>query len=78
MPVKSDDLYYVQTSSVKSQNLGVPIDVTISDAAGTYTMKYSVLSYAYAVNDKSDNNKLIDVVNSLYLYNQAAINYFAQ
>lgn len=64
--------YYIDVADIQANMLGKTSNVTVGD----YTISYSPMSYAYAVlaSDITTYN-LKTLVSSLYLYNQAAVNY---
>lgn len=64
--------YYIDVTDIQANMFGKANDVTIGD----YTISYSPMSYVYAVlaSDITTYN-LKTLVSSLYLYNQAAVNY---
>ena len=78
LPVtERDGMYYVDVASVAAQDLDAGYTVTIHDGTTSTTVTASALSYCYNVlyADPEDET-LKDLVKALYLYNQAANNYF--
>ena len=80
-PVFVNGEYYVGVTNILSNALDNPYSVTVRNAndsvIGTVS-NYSALSYVYRVLELNGNNNqnLVNLVKGLYLYNQAANNYF--
>ena len=79
-PVQSDGKWYVEIANISAKDLDKTYTLTVSSAEGKIvTIKASALSYVYAVlNGGSNEATLIDLVKGLYLYNQAANEYFGK
>ena len=71
----------MDVTNIAAKDLDVAYTVTVSSGAGTiWTIQASVLTYAYAVLSSNATNidSLKDVARALYLYNEAANDYFSQ
>ena len=71
---------YVEVPNIAAQRLNITFSYEVTDGTDTYYIRVSPLSYAYIVlnlysNDESKAN-LCNLVKAMYLYNQAAIDYF--
>jgi hypothetical protein len=75
---KRGNLYYVDVTNIAAKDLNKSFTVSINDGAETYDVTYSPMNYCYNVL-KSDaaSATMKDVAKAIYLYNQAAIEYFA-
>lgn len=65
--------YCIEIENISANQLGKVYAVKI----GNYTLNFSALSYANIVLNKSGDANLINLMKALYLYNQAAVAYFA-
>ena len=65
--------YCLEIENISASELGTKYAVKI----GNYTLNFSALSYANIVLNKSGDANLINLLKALYLYNQAAVAYFA-
>ena len=65
--------YCIEIENISADQLGTAYAVKI----GNYTLNFSALSYANIVLNKSGDANLINLMKALYLYNQAAVTYFA-
>ena len=65
--------YCLEIENISAHQLGKAYAVKI----GNYTLNFSALSYANIVLNKSGDANLINLLKALYLYNQAAVAYFA-
>ena len=65
--------YCIEIENISADQLGTAYAVKI----GNYTLNFSALSYANIVLNKSGDANLINLMKALYLYNQAAVAYFA-
>ena len=66
--------YCITIENIAAKNLGVAYEIIIGD----YVVNASALTYAYsALSYDGASAGIVDVVKALYLYNQAAIAYFA-
>ena len=65
--------YCIEIENISADQLGAAYAVKI----GNYTLNFSALSYANIVLNKSGDANLINLLKALYLYNQAAVAYFA-
>ena len=65
--------YCIEIENISANQLGTVYAVKI----GNYTLNFSALSYANIVLNKSGDANLINLLKALYLYNQAAVAYFA-
>ncbi len=70
-PVKNGGYYEVKVSDIPAHKLHEMYEVKVGDL----TLNYGVFSYCYTASSKTTNQKLIDVANALYAYNQAAVEY---
>jgi hypothetical protein len=77
-PVEKDGKWYVEILNISAKDLDKLYTVTVSSAEGkVVTVKTSALSYACKVlNTDGTDEKLVNLVKGLYLYNQAANAYF--
>ena len=75
---KRGNLYYVDVTNIAAKDLNKSFTVSINDGAETYEVTYSPMNYCYNVL-KSDaaSETMKNVAKAIYLYNQAAIEYFA-
>ena len=72
-----DGMHYVDVTAVAAQYLDQNYTVTIHDGEDETTVSASALSYCYTVLKAApDDETLKDLVKALFLYNQAADNYF--
>ena len=69
----ANDTYCLEIENISANQLGTVYAVKI----GNYTLNFSALSYANIVLNKSGDANLINLLKALYLYNQAAVAYFA-
>ena len=65
--------YCIEIENISADQLGTVYAVKI----GNYTLNFSALSYANIVLNNSGDANLVNLMKALYLYNQAAIAYFA-
>lgn len=65
--------YCFEIENISANQLGTVYAVKI----GGYTLNFSALSYANIVLNKSGDTNLVNLIKALYLYNQAAVAYFA-
>lgn len=72
-PVAKQDYYYIDIENISADKLGTAHTVKINET--TVISNYSALSYAKTVLDKSADNNLQNLVNTLYLYNKKALAY---
>ena len=73
---KSGSYYYVEFS-VAAKNLAKPYHVEVSNADGVHiAIDYSAFSYVESRIHTTDDAQLKLLMKSMYLYNQAAIEYF--
>ena len=68
--------YYIEQKNIASGLLSTVYTFSVSDGKNTYTVKSSVLSYAYSRQEKSSDANVKNMVKLLYLYSQAADAYF--
>ncbi len=68
--------YYVSIPGIAAKDLSVLHTVKVSYGSSSCTFKVAALTYANKVLDASSNQDLITCMKALYLYNQAAKNYF--
>lgn len=74
---ENSDLYYVTVDNIAAKNLDAIIDIVVSDGKSTSTMELYALSYVLrALNSTTVKPELQNVSRALYLYNQAANQYF--
>ena len=72
-PVKrSDNLYYVEILNVASGDLDTMYTVTV----GSFSVKYSALTYAYNQLRNSTNTALRSLLQAMVVYNRRANDYF--
>jgi hypothetical protein len=74
--VKSGKYYCVDIDNISPQNLDKEFVVTVSDGNYKLDVTYSVMSYCYASLVRNSNINLQNAMKALYLYNQAAKEYF--
>lgn len=76
-PEKSGDFYYVYLRNIRPQNLDEKYSFTVSDGTNTTTFVYSAYTYMKNVLDNaaSYNTELVNLMNAMYYYNQAANTY---
>ena len=65
--------YCMEIENISADQLGTVYAVKIGD----YTLNFSALSYANIVLNNSGDSNLVNLMKALYLYNQAAVAYFA-
>ena len=73
-------LYYVDVENISAPDLDEIFVVTIDDGTNTADVAFSPMSYVASVRENAQgvhNEILRDLVSALYLYNQAANEYFA-
>jgi hypothetical protein len=73
---KSGNLYYVDISNIAPQDLDEIYTVTVSDGNYKLDVNYTAMSYCYVALKTSSNANLKNAVKAIYLYNQAANEYF--
>ena len=73
----SADKYYIALPNIKAKDLDIVHEYSVTDGTDTYTFLFSPLSYAYKIINESTNASMKDLARALYLYNQAANEYFA-
>jgi len=74
-------LYYVDVVGISAKDLDEDVTITIHDGTNTAEVSFNPMAYCQAVqNDTtgSFNENMKNLVTSLYLYNQAANNYFEE
>ena len=69
----ANNTYCLEIENISANQLGTVYTVKI----GGYTLNFSALSYANIVLNKSADVNLVNLMKALYLYNQAAVEYFA-
>ena len=75
-PVQKGKDYYVEVANIYAKDLGTSHVFEVTKANETLQVSYSVLGYAYsAMQDEKTPQALKDVVNSMYVYHQAALAY---
>lgn len=78
-PVAKDGMYYVEVADINPQDLGADITVTVTSGTENLSVNYSPLSYMVRMYEKeSTSNATKALVQALYAYYQAAVNYHAQ
>ena len=78
-PFLTSNGYAVEIPNIAAKDLDLMNTVEVSDSEGVcLTVRYSALSYAYLVvnTNNLDDIKNIEACKALYLYNQAANDYF--
>ena len=73
---KSGKEWVAKITGITAKNLGTQYTLTIKNGSTTSTQKYCALSWAYNVLDKGTSAKAIPLAKALYLYQQAAVEYF--
>ena len=69
--------YYVALPNIAAQDLDIVHEYSVTDGTDTYSFSFSPLSYVYKIIDGSTNESMINLAKALFLYNQAANEYFA-
>ena len=74
------ECWMIEIPNVAAKDLDKVYSTAVTNAAGVKVLvvKYSALSYAYSTLQNSTDEKLINLVKGIYLYNQAANVYFAK
>ena len=67
---------YVDIPNISAKNLSDTFTLTVSDGAETTNVQCCPLSYCYNILSKETDSDLLNTVRALYLYNEAANNYF--
>ena len=77
-PVNTEKGWMVEIPNISAKDLDKLYEMKIADGEGaTYTVKFSALSYAYGVlTTEGQSAEQVALVKGLYLYNQAANEYF--
>jgi len=71
--------YYVTVENIAAKELGLARTIRVARDNETMTIACSALSYAYkALTSETSGDNLRNTMRALYLYNQAAIDYFAE
>ena len=78
--METDDGYMIEITNIAAKDLDRFYKVEVRDSEGVcLTVKYCALSYAYLVLSlDSQPADLVELMQALYLYNQAANTYFAK
>ena len=74
-----DDLYYFEISGISANSITKTYSLWIYDnydIRNAFYLDYSVLSYAYDAQTKSNNIDLIKLINSMYHYSKANLKYY--
>ena len=78
-PVAKGDMYYVEVANINPQDLGTDITVTVTSGTENLSVNYSPLSYMVRMYEKeSSSDATKALVQALYGYYQAAVNYNAK
>ena len=77
-PVLKDDLYYVEVAGVNPQDYSNEIALTVTDGSSEMTVTYSPMYYIIRMHSKSSNAKLKALLEAMYQYHIAAVNYVTQ
>lgn len=74
IPEKSGNEYYVYLKNIAPQDFDEMHSFTVSDGTNTSVLEYSVFSYMKNVLDNAEsyNKKIVNLMNSMYDYNQQA------
>lgn len=77
-PVRKGSYWRIQVANIPAQRLEEAHTVTVScvDGSNAASMDYSAMSYAYLVLSKKPSEGLVTLCKALYVYNQAANQYF--
>ena len=72
--VATEGGYYVYYDRLSAADMSDPVYVTIFDENGpiSNTFSYSAESYAYSMKEKSNNQRLIDLINTMIRYGDSA------
>ena len=73
---KSGSEWVAKITGITAKNLGRQYTITVKGNGKTSTLKYSAMSWAYSVLQKGTNTKALTLAKALYLYQQAAAEYF--
>lgn len=79
---KGSNIYVVDVPNMKPLDIDKSSTVTVStlksgaSAENAYKLSYSVLSYGYAVMNSESSESLVNLLKSIYFYNDAAKKYF--
>lgn len=76
-PEKSGDFYYVYLRNIRPQDLDKMYSFTVSDGTNTTTFTYSAFTYMKNVLDNAESydQTLVNLINAMYDYHQAADKY---
>jgi hypothetical protein len=74
---KIGDYYYIYIKGIKPTELNKMYTITVSDGTASKTLNYSAFSYAKSAFANPDDfgEQIVNIMNALYYYNQAAIAY---
>jgi hypothetical protein len=78
---KNGDLYYVDVVGIAAKDLDEAVTITIDDGTDTAEVSYSPMTYCSNIwNNQTGkySQEMKNLTAALYLYNQAANNFFAQ
>lgn len=76
--LRSGSTYYVSINNIAAKDLNVEHTITASIGSETLQLRYSAMSYVYtALSSDTVKPELKNLCRALYIYNQAAITYFA-
>ena len=75
---KSGSEWVAKITGITAKNLGRQYTLTVKGNGKTSELKYSAMSWAYSVLEKGTNAKAMELAKALYLYQQAAAEYFKQ
>lgn len=80
-PQKSGNLYCVELSDIAAKNLGTAYTVRVTSGEASLDVQYSAMAYGYHVLQRdvsaTRTQALKDTIAAMYLYYQAAKDYFA-
>ena len=75
--LSSANKYYVALPNIAAKDLDVVHQYSVTDGTNTYSFSFSALSYVYKAITGSTQESMINLAKALFLYNQAANEYFA-
>ena len=74
--LSSQNRYYVALPNIAAKDLDTEHAYLVTCGSESYSFRYSPMSYAYQILQRSQDTDMINLAKALYLYNQAANDYF--
>lgn len=75
LPVSANGLYYIEIPEISPQNMDKTVELSVSDGDNTMTVGYSPVQYIVRMYQKTDDEKLKELLQAIYGYHLAAKNF---